>query len=159
PRDDLPAATRDESREFQRRLEAWQAASRDTRAEMDQLIAEKRREQREYALGKFRSEIQQAVLTPDEKRTPYQRQIALIAEKQFHDAELTAPSRLPSNKKKLYQELEQKLSSLPALRPQPLPQAMAVTDVGLDVPPTYLLAGGDWRKPKQELLPGFPHFL
>src|SRR5579883_44833 len=159
PRDDLPAATKDECREYQKRLEAWQTASRDIRAEMDQLIAEKRREQRRYALGKFRSEIQQAVFTPDEKRTPYQRQIALIAEKQLQDAERTAPSRLPPDKKKRYQELEQKLSSLSVARPQPLPQAMAVTDVGLYVPPTYLLAGGDWRKPKQELQPGFPHFL
>jgi hypothetical protein len=159
PRDDLPVATKEECREYQKCLESWQAASRDIRAEMEQLVAEKRREQRKYALGKFRTEIQQAVLTPDAKRTPYQRQIALIAEQQLRDAEKTAPTRLPPDKKKRYQELERKLSSLAAPRPRPLPQAMAVTDVGLEVPPTYLLAGGDWRKPRQELQPGFPHFL
>jgi hypothetical protein len=159
PRDDLPAATRDELRAYQQQLDSWQAASRDIRAEMDNLVADKRQEQRKYALGKFRTEIQQAVLTPDEKRTPYQRQIALIAEKQLQAAELTASSRLPSDKKKRYQELEQKLSSFPVPRPQPLPPAMVVTDVGLEVPPTHLLAGGDWRKPREQLQPGFPHFL
>ncbi len=159
PRDDLPAATPQEQREYQRRLDAWQAASRAIRAEMEKLIADKRSQQRTYALGKFRPEIQQAVLTPDEKRTPYQRQIALIAEKQLHDAELTAPSRLPPDKKKRYQELERQLSALAVPRPQPLPQAMAATDVGLEVPPTHLLAGGDWRKPLQEVQSGFPQFL
>ncbi|HTU20368.1 MAG TPA: DUF1549 and DUF1553 domain-containing protein [Gemmataceae bacterium] len=159
PRDDLPAATPAERRDYQLRLKAWEAASRDIRAEMDKLVADKRQRQREYALGKFRPEIQQAVKTPDEKRTPYQRQIAFIAEKQLRTAEKTAASRLPAESKKRYQELEQKLSALPTPRPQPLPAAMAVTDVGLAAPRTHLLAGGDWRKPREELQPGFPHFL
>jgi hypothetical protein len=159
PRDDLPAATPEEKRQYQRRLDAWQAASRAIRDEMEKLVADKRSQQRKYALGKFRPEIQQAVLTPDEKRTPYQRQIALIAEKQLHPAEQIVPSRLPPDKKKRYQELERQLSALATPRPQTLPQAMAVTDIGLEAPPTYLLAGGDWRKPRQQLQPGFPHFL
>jgi hypothetical protein len=159
PRDDLPAATPAERRDYQRRLDAWEAASRDIRAEMDKLLADKRRQQRQYALGKFRPEIQQAVLTPDEKRTPYQRQIAFIAEKQLHAAEKTAASRLSPESKKRYQELERKLSALSVPRPQSLPTTMAVTDVGLEAPPTHLLAGGDWRKPREELQPGFPHFL
>ncbi|MGH7169012.1 MAG: DUF1553 domain-containing protein, partial [Gemmataceae bacterium] len=133
--------------------------SRDIRAEMDTLLADKRRQQREYTLGRFRPEIQQAVRTPDEKRTPYQRQIAFIAEKQLNTAEKTTVKRLSSESKKSYQELERKLSALPVPRPRPLPSAMAVTDVGLDVPATHRLAGGDWRKPREELQPGFPHFL
>jgi hypothetical protein len=159
PRDDLPAATTEEKREYQRRLDAWGAASRDIRAEMEKLVGDTHGQRRKYALGKFRPEIQQAVLTPDEKRTPYQRQIALIAEKQLHTAELTAPSRLSPDKKKRYQELERQLAALPLPRPQTLPQTMAVTDIGLEAPPTHLLAGGDWHKPRQELQPGFPHFL
>lgn len=159
PRDDLPAATPAQRRAYRRRLDAWEAASQDIRAELDQLLADKRRQRREYTLGRFRPEIQQAVRTPDEKRTPYQRQIAFLAEKQLYAAEKTAASRLPAESKKRYQELEKKLSALPVPRPQPLPTAMAVTDVGLEVPPTHLLAGGDWRKPRQELQPGYPHFL
>lgn len=159
PRDDLPAATPDEKRQYQRRLDAWQKASRAIRAEMEKLVADKRSQQRMYALGKFRQEIQEAVRTPDEKRTPYQRQIARIAEKQLQTAEQTAHSKLPPVKKKRYQELERQLSALAIPRPQALPQTMAVTDLGLETPPTYLLAGGDWRKPRQELQPGFPHFL
>jgi hypothetical protein len=158
-RDDLPAATKAEQREYQRRLVAWEEASRDIRAEMEELIGDKRRKEREYALQKFRSEIQQAVRTPDAKRTPYQRQIALIAEKQLHAAEIAASKKLPAEKKKRYQELERELSAVRPARPEALPAAMAVADVGLDAPPTHLLAGGDWRKPREELQPGFPEFL
>src|SRR5262249_40177192 len=31
--------------------------------------------------------------------------------------------------------------------------------VGRDAPPTHRLLGGDWRRPKEELQPGFPDFL
>jgi hypothetical protein len=36
---------------------------------------------------------------------------------------------------------------------------MAVTDVGREAPPTYRLLGGDWRRPREQLEPGFPSFL
>jgi hypothetical protein len=159
PRDDLSAATPAQRQDYQRRLAAWEEASRDNRAEMDRLLAAKRAQQRRVALEKFRPEIQQAVLTQDDKRTPYQRQIALIAEKQLHGGEQNAPKLLPPDKKKRYEELERKLAAIQPPRPQPPPQVMAVTDVGLDAPPTHLLAGGDWRKPRGSLEPGFPHFL
>jgi hypothetical protein len=159
PCDDLPAVSRAECRDYQRRLDAWQEASRKLRAEMDEMLADKRRAQRKYALEKFRSEIQKAVLMPDDKRTPYQRQIARIAEKQLQSNDSALVNRLPAERKKHYRELEQKLSALSVPRPQPLPTAMAVTDIGEEAPPTHLLAGGDWRKPREVLQPGFPHFL
>ncbi len=96
---------------------------------------------------------------PDDKRSPYQRQIAAIAEKQLRAAEQATPARLPADKKKRYKELERKLADIQPARPEALAPAMAVTDIGLDAPPTYLLAGGDWRKPRDLLQPGFPHFL
>ena len=159
PRDDLPAAMPAARAEYQRRLAAWEAATRDIRAEIDQLLADKRRQQRRFALTKFRAEIQDAVRTPDGERSPYQRQIARIAEKQLVAAELTAPTKLPPEQKKRYEQLLSQLSAMRAERPEPLPAAMAVTDIGRDAPPTHLLAGGDWRKPRETLQPGFPHFL
>jgi hypothetical protein len=46
-----------------------------------------------------------------------------------------------------------------APREAALPEVMAVTDVGPQAPPTYRLLGGDWRKPREELQPGFPLVL
>ena len=159
PRDDVPALPAAAQSDYQRRRTLWETASRAIEQEKDKLLAAKRQEQRKSAPLKFRTEIQQAVLMPDEKRTPYQRQIALMAEKQLRVTDQVAAARLSADKKKQYQELERKLSALQASRPEPLPLAMAVTDVGVDSPPTHLLAGGDWRKPRELLQPGFPHFL
>jgi hypothetical protein len=125
---------------------------------MDQLLAGKREEAREYALTKFRMEIQEMVRTPAEKRTPYARQIAKMAEQQLDKAELEAPKKMTGEQKKRYQELEKQMAAGPK-PPAPLPSVMAVTDIGRVAPPTHLLAGGDWRKPQQELKPGFPAIL
>jgi hypothetical protein len=154
---DLPAADAATRRDHQRRVAAWEAATREIRAEIDALLESKRRSAREYALTKFRPEIQEAVKTPPERRTPYQWQIALMAEKQMDQAAEGAPAKLKGEEKKRYQELQKRLAALPA--PAPLPRAMAVTDVGPEAPPTHRLLGGDWRKPREKLRPGFPSFL
>ena len=72
---------------------------------------------------------------------------------------IDAPLRLPADKKKEYQELERRLAAVTPKKPQPLRYAMAMNDLGRQAPPTHRLAGGDWRKPREELQPGFPEFL
>ncbi|TMQ32485.1 MAG: DUF1553 domain-containing protein, partial [Planctomycetota bacterium] len=95
---------------------------------------------------------------PD-KRTPYQKQIALLAELQMKRAEKEAALKLPPDKKERYQELERLLAAARPQKPPPLPVAMAVTDIGREPPRTHRLSGGDWRKPREEIDPGFPEFL
>ncbi len=153
---DLPAADARQKRAYDRQLVAWEKATAPIRKEMEALTAGKRTELRRYALEKFRPEIQQAFRTPQKQRTPYQEQIARMAEKQLVLAEKDAPRRLPPDRKKRYEELERQLAAVTPHKPAPLPVAMALTDVGPQAPPTYLLAGGDWRRPGEELTPGFP---
>jgi hypothetical protein len=158
-RDDVPALDGAARKDYQVRLAAWEAATKDIRAEMDALVADKRADARKYALTKFRDEIQQAERTSPDKRTPYQRLIALMAERQMDRAAKDAASKLPEDKKKLYYELEQKLAAVEPHRPQLPPLAMSVCDVGHEAPPTFRLQGGDWRRPKEEVQAGFPIFL
>src|SRR5262249_49716611 len=110
---------------------------------------------RQGALEKFRAEIQEAVRTDPARRTPYQVQIALMAEKQMDRAAQDAAAKLPAEQKKRYQELEKRLPP----RPTPLPKAHAIGDIGPDPPPTHRLVGGDWRKPAAQVEPGFPAAL
>jgi hypothetical protein len=159
PRDDLAAATRRSKEEHRIQEVVWEDASAGIRKEMAVLMAGRRQKSRQYSLGKFRPEIQRAVLMPAEQRTPYQQLITLMAEKQLQRAESDAPLKLPPAEKKRYDEMEHRLSDLEARGPKRLPIAMAVTDIGRQPPPTYRLAGGDWRKPREELQPGFPSFL
>ena len=84
------------------------------RGEMSAMVAGKVQELRKYALTKFRPEIQTAVLMPDSQRTPYQRQIALMAEKQLQGAAIPAsawerlvlPARVPDFSPAYLDELE-----------------------------------------------------
>jgi hypothetical protein len=82
-----------------------------------------------------------------------------MAEKQMDKAGSAASTKLASEQKKRYQELEKQLAEAEPRRPEPLPLAMAVTDVGREAPPTHRLLGGDWRRPREQLEPAFPSFL
>ncbi len=154
-RDDLPAAEAAQRQRYRERLAAWQAATRDLRSRMEELLAETRQKGRAQALGKFRPEIQQAVRTPEPQRTPYQQVIALMAESQLERGAADALKKLPADKKKALDELSRQLDAI-GPRPQPPgPAVMGVCDIGRQAPPTHLLAGGDWRKPRAEMPPGF----
>src|SRR5204863_432139 len=114
----------------------------------------KREAARAGALTKFRTEIQTAVRTAADRRTPYQWIITLMAEKQMDRAARDAANRLPADRKKRYLELAKKLPPAPAL-----PTAMAVADIGPEAPPTYRLVGGNWQRPAKEVQPAFPEAL
>jgi hypothetical protein len=159
PRDDLPATDAALMKRYREQHAAWEAATRDIRAEMEALVAAKKADLRKNALEKFRTEIQQAYVTPPAKRTPYQMQIAYLAELQLNRAEKDAPAKLPADAKRRYQELEKRLAATSPKRPRPPVVAMAMNDLGRQAPPTQRLAGGDWRKPRELVEPGFPEFL
>jgi hypothetical protein len=55
--------------------------------------------------------------------------------------------------KQTWQSLQKKMTATPA--PPTPPSAMAMTDLGPDAPPTHRLKRGDWRKPDEEIAPGY----
>jgi hypothetical protein len=154
-RDDLLAADPRERQRYRERLAAWELATRDIRNQMNELSSEAREKGRAQALTKFRPEIQQAILTPEAKRTPYQQVIALMAESQLRAGADSAMSKLPPEKKKQFDELAKRLVAAGTKPTPPGPTVMSVSDIGRRVPPTHRLAGGDWRKPREEVQPGF----
>ncbi len=159
PRDDVVALDPKQKQQHEEKVAAWEAATEKLRQEMDSLVSAKRDEMRKQAMGKFRKEIQETVLVPEEKRTPYQKQIASMAEQQIERAERDAAMKLPEDKKKRFQELEKQMSAMQPKAPAPAPSIMAIGDVGPEAPPVHLLSNGNWQKPREELQPGFPSFL
>jgi hypothetical protein len=154
-RDDLLAADPRERQRYRDQLTAWESATRDIRNQMNELSAPAREKGRAQALTKFRTEIQEAVKTPEEKRTPYQQVIALMAESQLQAGADAAMAKLPAEKKKTYDDLAKQLAAAGPKPTPPGPTVMSVSDIGKGIPPTYRLAGGDWRKPREEVRPGF----
>ncbi len=152
----VPALSPAARRDYEAKLAAWELETKEVRDEMESLIAGTRQQMRKDAMNKFRPEIQEAITTQDEKRTPYQQQIALMAEPQLLRGSKEMVKRLTDAQKKRFEELETRLNAMP---PRPsAPMAMAVADLR-QAPPTRLLQGGEWHKPKQELQPSFPVFL
>jgi hypothetical protein len=58
-----------------------------------------------------------------------------------------------------YDELKERLAQFDSIKPDPLPTAMSVEDIGPEAPPTHLLDGGNWQRPAALVEPGFPEFL
>jgi hypothetical protein len=156
PRDDWDLMSEAERLRYRDQRAAWEQATAPLRAEMDRLMADKRHQMRQDALARFRKEIQDAVLTPPDKRTPYQEQIALMAMRQIEKAGEEAASRLSAEVRRQVQELERQMRA--GAPPEP-GRIMAICDVGPLAPPTHVLAGGDWQKPTEEVAPGFPAIL
>lgn len=157
-RDDVAAATPSERQEYNRRYAIWDEATTAIRQEIDALLAESRKKSFDYNLQKFRKEIRECVHKAPADRTPLEEQIARMALKQLA-WRFKSAKKVPKADRQRYAELEKQLAEFDSLKPQPLPVAMSVSDVGPISPPSYLLAGGNWRNPEQEVKPRFPSLL
>lgn len=160
-RDDILFANPAQKQRYNDQLSKWKEATAETRAQIDTLLAQKRDNARSYMLSKFEPAIQECYKKPAEDRTPYEEQIARIAAKQIVKAtdESKLVGKLSKDEKPRYEALKKQLDRFDHLKPQPLPTLMAVTDLGNQSPPTYILDGGNWRNPMDEVDPGFPLFL
>src|SRR5207253_2661698 len=58
-----------------------------------------------------------------------------------------------------WDKLQGQMKEFHALKPQALPVVMGITDISPAAPPTYLLQRGNYRKPGEEVQPGFPSRL
>ena len=160
-RDDIPYADAGRKQAYDIQLAQWKEATKDIQAEIDQLLDDKRKAAEEHMLSKFEPAIIECYRTPASERTPYQEQIARIAGKQVRRAivESKLVGKLSKADKATYAELKEQRAEFDHLKPTPLPTLMAVTDLGERTPPTYILDGGNWRNPMDEVDPGFPLFL
>lgn len=159
--DDAIVATPVAKKRYLRQLKKWEHTTAAIRGEMGELLSEEREKSDNYHLQKFRPEIQKCVLTREADRTPLQEQIARMALKQlgWRFNKSGAVKKLSDEKRKRYKQLEGELAKFDTLKPQSLPRAMAISDVGQAAPPTYVLANGNWRKPTQTVSPGFPSLI
>jgi hypothetical protein len=159
PRDDVVVATDDERREFAAQQLVWEEATADVRAEIEQLLDGRRHKALAESLEKFEPDIQAMILKPDNERTALERQWVAQAMKFIGSKYRDLPKTLKGSEKERYNSLEKQLAEFDHLKPEPLPTAMGITDAAPLPPPTFRLATGNFRKPQEEVEPGFPAFL
>jgi hypothetical protein len=154
-RDDVCLAPLEVQARYRQQQAAWEAATGSLRAEIDALLAPVRRQLYEETIVIFDPDTQEALRTPNDRRTGLQRQLAVLASKQIdRKVERIAPRRLPDQRARL-DELKKRLAGFDNLKPEPLPVAMAVTDAAAVSPATHRLAAGSYLKPCEVVQPAF----
>jgi hypothetical protein len=164
--DSIPLLDRRKLEEHGRRLAEWEAATAGIRAKMEEIEAPKRQEILDDYIEKYPAEIQAALLKRPEERSPFEGQMVAKAELYIKPAshQYIAPASkvaaaLKGEKKKEWEELNSELKKFAHLHPGPLPIATGLEDLGEAAPKTYVLKGGAWDAPLNEVEPGFLSIL
>jgi hypothetical protein len=157
----VPLAEPAEAAAYEAERARWEAAAAPIQSAIDRILRPVREELDKFNLEKYEPAISACYLKPAERRTPFEEQIARMVQWRL-DRAATAEAfgkKLSRQDKKKLAELERKLAEFDSLKPETLPVAMAVADIGREAPPTHLLEGGNWRRPEAVVEPGFPVFL
>ncbi len=143
---------------YNRQLADWDAKTREVRQEMHAMVAPIGKARADFYSIRFSKGTREALKTPPEKRAPLQAILAFDAMPQitYRDEDLT--KQLKPEQKTRFTELQSELKKYESEKPRP-PMAQTVVDNGFDAPKSFVLAGGNWDAPKEEVQPGFLSIL
>jgi len=140
-----------ERAQYEEKLTEWQTKTAELRAEIARIEAPYRQKESQRQRTRFPAEYARVLDVPVAKRTPLEKQIGAMIEKQVYP-KADVSKQLNAAEKARWQELTAKLA-VSGRPPQPA-TAMAMTELP-EPPLTRLLKRGDWRHPAEELKPGF----
>jgi hypothetical protein len=153
PRDDVPAATREQRDRHEAKRAPWEELTADLRRQIAQIEAPARRDEVTRAFKMFPQDIKDTYRKPPAEHSPLERQLVALVDRQLADAQDEIGSKLKDAAKAQWNELQRQLAALDHLKPEPLPMPMTVTDIGPVAPPTFV--------PGSEVAvePGYPAVL
>ena len=155
PRNDLPRATAAELQKYEAARAAWEAKTRSLREEIAEIERPKREAIAKGVVGQFPPAVQVMMAKPPAERSPYERQIAYLVDRQVQHKIKDSANDLGGDQKDRLTQLRKQLGQLEAERPKAPETALCVTDVGPVAPPTVIPDD----KSKRELQPGYPVVL
>ncbi len=157
PVDRVPVAQPDAILTYEQQLQAWLVETAELRHELRQLEILAQTRAAADKRVKFPAVVLKAIDTPKEERTALQHQLSFYSERQIDVKEAALLKALKPEERERQSALQQALKDREATKPQPPGQmaAMAAVD-GRETPKTFLLGGGSYNKPREELQPGFP---
>ena len=154
-RSDLKLATPVEGVSHAAKQAAWETATTSIRAEIELLVGPARDSAVRKAHEKFTDDLQAILDKPFASRTPHERVLAVLCERQLeYEIERYEPQKAlkTSETKARYATLLAELKKFDALKPAPLPDAFVATDAGRASPPTIMKGR---RGGEREVAPGF----
>ncbi|MCW3050973.1 MAG: hypothetical protein JWN14_143, partial [Chthonomonadales bacterium] len=154
---DVPYLTPAQQTMYQAQLKTWEAKTQDARTRVAKLEAPLREKFFQERKKRFAPDVQEAIETAPEKRTPLQWILFHKAMPQLEMAAIDVKGLKPDAQKE-WKECQAALQKFADLKPA-LPVACAITDVGPAAPKTYTLAVGVFDAPLQETPPGYLSLL
>ncbi|MDZ4850191.1 MAG: PSD1 and planctomycete cytochrome C domain-containing protein [Pirellulaceae bacterium] len=144
-------ASQEEQQSYAEKLKAWETATTDLRDQIEAIEAKYRSQASKDAIIKFPTDIQAILTKPEVEQTPYERQIYEIAYRQVDYEYARLETKLKGDDKETVIALRKTLSAFDDQKPDPLPTALTVEDVGAEAPPTLIP-----KRAKQSIAPGAP---
>jgi hypothetical protein len=159
PRDDRPPVDPEALAAWQRQQQIWKDATAGVRAQIDEMMARIEADNIEVNTVAYDKDTQLAWRTSAAQRTTRQKQLVAFSFKYVSAGVARRIRRLEGEEKQKWDDLHKQLAQFDSIKPQPLPTSMAVQEGTGPIPETYVLETGDYRKPEEEVKPGFPEFL
>jgi len=150
--DNLPVATAQQVREHNEKLAAWQEKTADIRKELDAFLKAERDKAERGAIAKFPADIQAMMKKAPSQRTPQEQQLADLAYRQVTFEFDRLEAKYKGEAKEKLEALKKRLAEFDADKPEPLPLALTVRDVGRQAAPTVVALK---REGKTTIEPGF----
>ena len=151
---ETPVAPTRQLAEYRKTLGDWEAKTAEVRREIAEIEKPYRVRFSQKQRSRFPDEYARLLDVSDEKRSPLEKQIGSMIEKQVYSDTRAMLTGMKAPEKDRHDELKKKLESL-GPKPVEPPLTMAMSDIGVEAPNTYLLKRGDWRKRDYEIRPGF----
>lgn len=157
--DNAVLAARERRKEYEEKYALWDAKTKPFREEMEKLAEPKLAEMYKDSFDKFPPEIQDAITTAADKRTPIQWQMYYKAKPQLDHSMDDAGKRLRGDAARRWNELKGELARYNDIKPPEMPVAQAMIDNGRQSPKTHVLAVGVYDAYREEVQPGFLSIL
>lgn len=156
PVEEMPVGSPEQLASYERALQGWMAETAGPRNELQQIERQAIVKFASEKRMKFPAEVLTALDTHPQQRTALQQQYCFYAERQMGYTEKDFEKTLSKEESQRRTELQDQLKRLAQKKPRP-PRTIEVTTAvdGPETPKTYLLAGGGYDKPLEELQPGF----
>jgi hypothetical protein len=151
-RDDVPLFGQRQIESRQPLQSRWEEFTANIRAQIDELERPIRQKAVNRAMRMFPQEIKDIYRKPRDENSPLEMQLIALVDRQLRDSQQNPQSKLEGPAQERYQQLLAELEQFREYRPDPIPYAMVVSDIGPIAPPTVI--PGD--KAASDVLPGFP---
>ena len=158
-RDDVLPLTGKAREEYEQKQARYQEATKDIRAQMDDLLKPVIQKLEEDRLQGFVPKTRESIEKPESERNAYDRWIYNRNLWTLSGRDRNAENQLKQKDKESYakyQALKQQLKAFEHLKPKEPGYISTMFELGSDSPPTNVLATGIYDRLLEEVQPGFP---